>query len=299
LRKLLRLSAFGALLGASAVAALLPDWATTLKAQAYASYIDLHLGLDANADVARAGGTLRVAATVYNGGSVDAHHVHTDAQLQPVSIGLTTFGCGTDPSGYPTCLFAAPLAPDAAIAEVLLLDVPPQARGTLSLQMQASADEPEGFPGQESAALLLPIEAHVDLATQLHCARAAVQRDMALACGIVVSNAGPASALQAQVHFAADGASVSNVVCHGTNPSACPPAAVPFGDWSIGELRAGDVMRVDFTLTLPSSYPADQATLAVDIAPNGGEIEDAPDDNGRTLDIAVPLFADGFEAPPN
>ena len=299
LLKALRQLAFGALLAASAAAALLPDWATTLKAQNYAYYVDLHLALDANSAVARAGETLRVVASVYNGGPADAHDVRNDTRLPLSGFGVTTLGCTADPIGYPQCRFGAPLAAEASATEVLLIDVAPVARGTLELRMNTGADEPDAYPGQEFAELLLPIEAHVNLGTELHCARRVVARTQALPCYVVVRNAGPASALQADVQLNVHGAVLANVACSGSNPRACPGTNLTGAGWSMRELRAGDAVRVDFTLTLPVDYAADSYTLTAGAHRHIGEIEDEPSDDERTLAIEVPIFADDFETPPN
>ena len=291
--------ALGALLVASAAAALLPDWATRLKAQNYAGYVDLNLALDASDTVARAGGTLRVAASVLNAGSGDAHDVHIDAQLQPAVLGLTTLGCVGDPGGYPTCLFGAPLGPDAMAVEVLLIDVPPTARGSLMLDLQAAADEPDAFPGQEIGALVLPIEAHVDLRSQLACAEHRAQVGKPLACTLQIQNAGPASALQADLSIDAAGLPVDFVACQGSSPRACPSASAPLGASVLAELRPGDFLRLTFAVTLPSDWSTEQWTISATAAQRADEIDDNPADNSGSVEIVAPLFADGFQGPAN
>ena len=291
--KLLRVGAFVALLAASSVAALTPDWATTLKAQDYSGYVDLLLNVLPGTPVLSAGTNAELLVTVSNSGPADADHAYTVTSIQGAATATATSGCLDDPLAFPECEFSTPLLAGASTEYMLSLSVSPLARSFLDITVATSADEPESMPDQALAHLHLPVQAHVDLGAVTTCERSHISPNAPLNCQLALRNAGTAAALMPYFYLGATAAQ-SNLGCVAPRPDVCP-AKLP-AEWTASVLMPGESAVVSFQLSVNSSAAYESVYVSADaFSGSYGETEDAPLDNSSSLTIPVSLFSDDFE----
>lgn len=296
--RLIRGSIFGLLVAASAVAALMPGWATTLKAQGYTSYVDLHLDVQPGSPVLHAGIAADFLVTLANEGPADANRARTLALTEGAAVRKLTSGCTTDPAGFPDCELATPLPAGASADYLLTLGVPTNARGHVNLAVAAASDDVEAAPGQEFVLLQLPIEAHVNLHAQASCAQPIAQKNVPLACRVVLSNSGEATSLLPYFALATGaGGTLSIVSCSAPRPQLC--ANQGLNAWGVPDLQPGEAVTLDVQLDVGADFHAETTYLFAQIYYGaGGEIDDAPYDYYTEMDLPVPLFRDGFEGVP-
>ena len=291
--KLLRTGVFLALLAASGVAALTPDWATTLKAQDYSGYVDLLLSVLPSAPVLSAGTNTDLLVTVSNSGPADANHAHTTTLLQGLATATATNGCLGDPYAFPDCEFSTPVLAGASADYLLSLSVSPLARNSLDITVAAAADEPESLPYQAMVHLQLPIQAHVDLSAVTTCGRLQISPKAPLACQTTLRNVGTAAALLPYFYLGAT-AVPSNLGCVAPRPDLCP-GEFP-DEWTGSVLMPGESAIVSFELSVDIAASSQAIYVSSDaFSGSYDETEDAPADNSSSLIIPVSLFNDDFE----
>jgi hypothetical protein len=295
---MLRFGVFAALLAASAMAALLPDWATTLKAQSYSGYVDLQL--DVQLDVPtrnpslKAGTDADLLVTLANAGTADAHRARAVALLKGDAIATATGGCLEDPLGFPNCTFSSPLPAGGSADYLLTLAVSPLARGHLKVAVAAASDDADSVPGRELVLIDLPIQAHVNLIATSACDRPYLPKSAPLSCQVTLRNAGPAAVTMPYLYVDANGMVVSNLNCNAPRPDMCP-AQLP-GAWEPTVVMPGDSILLSFQLTANPAFSYDAIFLDYGaFITSGGELEDVPVDNWNSNSIPVPLFRDDFE----
>jgi len=289
--RLLQTIATTLLLAASAAASIAPDWATVLKAQGYYGSVDLRLSVQPAGGV-RAGADTDLLVTIANGGPDDAHGTRTHALVRGDATVGATNGCNEDPLGFPACTLAAPLPAGGSADYLLRVSVPPLARGYVTVALSAQSWDVETAPGQETALLELPIEAHVDLRVSAQCDHRWLKPDMPLSCQIVLFNAGPAAAYSPQFVVDVAGSAVSDFSCNATRADLCP-GAVP-AQWQAALMAPTDTAVLWFQL---NAAPLAE-TLSLQASALAAEIEDHSADNGVALSVDVPLFRDDFEGAP-
>jgi len=294
---MLRHGVFAVLLVASACAALMPDWATRLKAQNYAGYVDLRLQVQLSSPsrvrTVRAGSTADFLVSLANGGPDDAHRARTSALVQGNAVVTGTSGCLEDPLGYPDCTLSAPLPANGSVNSHLTLAVSPLARGQLDVAVAAASDDPEDEPGQEFVLLQVPIEAHVDLQVASVCNRGYLTPNVPLSCRVTFHNAGPAAAVTPMLYVNTFGY-FSNVSCAAPRPELCThymPAT-----WWPNVLLPGETITLDFDTALTPNLGVDTWQMFVGAIPK--ETQDVPTDNVATASLPVAIFADGFDGDP-
>jgi hypothetical protein len=292
--KALRFGVFATLLAASAAATLMPDWATTLKAQSYYGSVDLQLTVQPSATVLRAGVDADLLVTLANAGPDDAHRARTIAALDGDAVANATSGCSEDPFGFPDCQLSTPLPAGGSADYLMTLAVSPLARGHLNVGVAAVSDDFETAPGQELVLLELPIEAHVNLSASATCARSYVPKLHPLPCQVTLRNSGQAAAVNPNFYVDVSNAAVLDLGCAAPRGEPCP-AKIGSG-WSVNTLMPGEAVMVYFNLTVDS--PASVNSVRIDSRADSGsadEIEDSPLDNHDSITVAVPLFRDGFD----
>lgn len=296
--KLLRGSIFSLLVAGSAAAALMPGWAITLKAQGYTSYVDLQLDVQSNSPVLRAGTSADFLVTLTNAGPADANRARTLALTEGATVRKMTSGCAEDPFGFPDCAFASPLPAGGSADYLLTLGVPPSARGHVNLAVAAASDDVEAAPGQEFALLNLPIEAHVNLHAQATCSQAFAQKNVPLACQVVLSNSGEATSMAPYFALAtAYNGTLSIVNCSAPRAQLCLTQGL--NAWSAPDLQPGEAVTLALQLDVGADFLAETTFLFAQIYFGaGGEIDDAPYDYYTDIELPVPLFRDGFESVP-
>lgn len=285
------MTVFATLLAASAIAALVPDWATTLKAQGYSS-VDLQLDVQPSVSVLSAGTSADLFVTVANAGPDRAASARTITLLDGDASAIGTSGCAEDPLGFPDCHLSAPLPPGGAADYLMTFSLSPLARGDLNVVVAATSDDVEAVPGQELSLLQLPIEAHVDLQASVTCDRPYFPASHPVSCEAILRNAGPAAALYPYLAVSVAGATVSNLDCIAPRPELCP-FALP-GGWYPSMLMPDETVTLSFALSLDPGWPVD-AVYIDSAAYASSEFEDVPWDNDSAVEIPVPLFRDGFE----
>lgn len=298
--KALRAGLYGALLAASAAAALTPGWAITLKAQSYAGYVDLKVGLS-TADGGRvrhasAGADLDLLVSLRNDGPADAHRARAIASLQGAATPAATSGCQEDPVGFPGCTLADPLPAGGAADYLMRFGVSPLARGTLNIAVAAASDDPDSEPGQEIVQLRVPVDAHVDLNSSARCNRAYLPANKVISCQVTFRNDGSAAALTPfiDIHPYLAVATLTN--CAAARQELCTNY---FATGYLAALMPGDQITFTEEVYAFEGLGNDEATLYFNAVPNSaGEIEDNPADNGGQLTLEVPIFRDDFEGDP-
>lgn len=289
--RLLQTFATALLLAACAAASVVPDWATVLKAQSYYGSVDLRLSVQSPGGV-RAGADADLLVTLANAGPDDAHGARTHASVHAAAVSATS-GCNEDPLGFPDCTLAAPLPAGGSADYLMHLSVPPLARGSVTVALSAQSWDLETAPGQETALLELPIEAHVDLRASVLCDRAYLTGGGSLSCQLILHNFGPSAALSPRFEFDLDGADAFDFSCNATHGGLCPPALS--AKWTSAVMQPRDTAVLWFQLA--PARGVDTATLGVTVT-GSGEIEDQPSDNAERLSIPVVLFRDDFEGVP-
>jgi hypothetical protein len=290
--KMLRFAVFAALLAASAMAALMPDWATTLKAQSYSGYVDLQLDAQTFTRALSAGTDAGLLVTLANTGTADAHRARTIVLLEGDAVASATSGCLEDPVGFPDCTLSTPLPAGGSADYLMTLAVSPLARGHLNVAVAAASDDAYAVPGRELILLELPIEAHVDLMASAACNRAYVRRNTPLSCRVTLRNAGPAASIFPIFSVNAFYATFSNLSCVAPRQELCP-IQIPTG-WEASVMMPGETVVLSFDLTIDPATAAD--AISIDSGAFGGpETEDNPHNNTNSLVVPVPLFSDDFE----
>jgi hypothetical protein len=289
--KVLRFAVFAALVVASAAAALMPDWAKTLKAQSYSGYVDLQLSAVPSMKVLHAGTSVDVLASILNAGPEDAHNVRTLTTLDGLAAATATSGCAEDPLGYPGCTLSAQLNASASADYLVTIAVSPLARGFVTIGIGATSDDVEAAPGNESLQFQLPVEAHEDLAASASCNRAYVTRENSLSCQITLSNAGPAAATP-YFNINTGGATISNFGCAASRAVLCP-AQIPLA-WKSNLLMPGEQITLSFAVSIDATFPAEAFSIYASATAGYDEIEDHASDNSSAFAVTVSLFRDGF-----
>ena len=302
--KALRHGAYGVLLAGSALAALTPDWATTLKAQNYAGYVDLSVAVRVDAPTRqvalRAGTSTDILATIANGGPADAHRPRTIVGLQGPAVAGATDGCQEDPQGFPDCELSSPLPAGGSADYLMTLSLAPDARGSVGLAVAATSDDPEAYPGQELKQLTLPIEAHVDLRTAARCNRGYQPADKPLSCQATFRNDGQAAVLNPYFALYPGFGMLTITQCTAARQELCPVYA-PEWWWNAAVIMPGEWLTVSFDTYagMQMQVPVDELMLYAHAHSTASdEIEDAPADNDVLLLLPVPIFADGFDGDP-
>jgi hypothetical protein len=299
LAKLLRFATFAALLVGGTGAALVPDWATTLKAQGYSSYVDLQLALQPSvaslgrAGALKAGANADFLVSVANAGPDDAHAVRAHAQLGANADGSASSGCAEDPLGFPDCTLASLLAAGDSADYLLTIAVSPLARGHVNITVAVDSADNEAAPADNMQTVQMPVEAHVDLQATSACARSYVMRGAPLACRIVLSNAGSAASAP-ELHIDTGAATVSDLACDEPRLGLCP-TQVPLAWTPAALMMPGDAIDLSFTVTIDAPSAAEDVSIYASAHAGYGEIEDNSADNSAAFDITVPIFRDGFE----
>jgi len=300
LAKALRAGLCGALLAASAAAALTPGWAATLKAQSYAGYVDLKVGLSM-ADGARvrhasAGADLDLLVSLRNDGPADAHRARAIASLQGAATPSATSGCQEDPVGFPGCTLADPLPAGGTADYLMRFGVSPLARGTLNIAVAAASDDPDTEPGQEIVQLQLPVDAHVDLSSSARCNRGYLPTNKPVSCQVTFRNDGRAAALTPYLDTYTYLSYEVLTNCAATRQDLCPLYA---GGWYGGVMMPGDFVTLTMDLHAFDGVSTEISTLYFYVTPNSNnEIEDNSADNSGQLTLPVPIFRDDFEGDP-
>lgn len=293
--KALRAAIFATLLTGSAIAALMPGWAVTLKAQGYVGYVDLKLDVQPSTPTLPAGGAADLLITLSNAGPADAARARTLALIEGAPVRKQSSGCREDPLGYPDCELSSPLPAGATADYLLALNLSPLARGTLNIAVAATSDDVEAAPGQELAFLRLPIEAHVDLQSNASCAQVAVMKNVPVQCVVTLGNGGPAAVVAPFFSLYSIGATMSLLSCDAPRPELCPLSA---SGWSTAMLLPGEALTLTLELTMDPNFYADDIALNTGVfLTSGNEIDDTST-NFRELDVPISLFRDGFEASP-
>jgi len=292
LPRLFRLGAVGALLAASAAAALMPDWATTLKAQSYYGNVDLQLSAQPSAPIARAGSSLDFLVSIANAGPDDAHSPRTHTTIEGIAAVTGTSGCLEDSSGFPDCTLSSPLPASGSADYLMSMAISPLARGYLDVTVAAVSDDAELAPGNESVVLHMPIEAGVDLGANVTCDRSYVMRGAALHCHVSLRNNGPAAAIP-YFNVNTGGATVSDLTCVASRPVLCP-AQIPLA-WKSNLIMPGEEIGLWFSATVAPSFAPETFSIYSSATPGYGEVESEPADNASESVVSVSLFRDGFE----
>jgi len=290
----------GALLAASAAAALTPGWAATLKAQSYAGYVDIKVGLS-TADGARvhhasAGANLDLLVSMRNDGPADAHRARAVASVTGAATPAATSGCQEDPIGFPGCTLADALPAGGAADYLMRFGVSPLARGTLNIAVAAASDDPDVEPGLEIVQLQVPVDAHVDLNTSARCNRAYLPHDKPVSCQVTFRNDGSAAALSPNLQTYTYLSYLVLTNCAATRQDLCPLYA---GGWSTPVMMPGDSITLTLDMYAFDGIITEISTLYFYAAPgSSSEIEDTPADNSGQLTLPVPIFRDDFEGDP-
>jgi len=298
--KALRAGLFGVLLAASAAAALTPGWATTLKAQSYAGYVDLKVALSM-ADGSRihhvsAGADLDLLVSLRNDGPADAHRARAIASLQGAATPAATNGCLEDPVGFPGCTLADPLPAGGTADYLMRFGVSPLARGTLNFAVAAASDDPDSEPGQEIVQLQLPVDAHVDLSSSARCNRGYLPTDKPVSCQVTFRNDGQAAALSPYLDTYTYLSYEVLTNCAATRQDLCP--LYP-GGWNAAVMMPGDFVTLTMDLHSFTGISTEISTLYFYVTTNSNnEIEDNSADNSGQLTLPVPIFSDDFEGDP-
>jgi hypothetical protein len=293
-KKMLRAGLFALLLAASAVATLMPDWATTLKAQSYYGSVDLSLYVQPSTSALSAGTNTDLLITLANAGPDDAYRARTFALIDGDAVASATSGCNEFPLGFPDCTLSMPLPAGGSADYLLTLSAPPLARGSVTMAVAAASDDAEIAPGQELVLLDLPIEAHVDLSSSAACDRPYAARGVPLVCHVLLRNTGPAAAANWPYFYVGTSLVPLKLNCNAPREELCPAQLqVP---WSASVMMPGETIELSFQLVLDPSFS--EETISIGTQAYSGawdEIEDTYGDNSASLTIPVPLFHDGFD----
>jgi hypothetical protein len=292
LPRLLRIGAFGALLAASATAALMPDWATTLKAQSYYGNVDLQTSVQPSMPTVRAGANVDFLVSITNGGPDDAHRARTHTIIRGIAVVTGTSGCVEDSLGYPNCTLSSALPASGSADYLMTAAVSPLARGYLDVTVAAESDDAELAPGNESLLLHLPIEARVDLTANTACDRSFAIRGAALPCHIGLRNYGPAASIP-YFNINTDGATVSDLTCVASRPILCP-TQIPFA-WKSNLMMPGEQIDLWFSATAIPSFASEAFSIYASATAGYEETESHPSDNDSEHSVTVSLFRDSFE----
>jgi len=291
-KKTLRAGLFTLLLAASAAATLMPDWATTLKAQSYGS-VDLSLYVQPATPVLSAGTNTDLLITLANAGLDDAYRARTSTLIEGDAVAVATSGCNEYPLGFPDCTLAMPLPAGGSADYLMTLSVPPLARGSVTVAVAAASDDAEIGPGQELVLLDLPIEAHVDLNTTTTCDKSYAAKQVPLVCHVLLRNTGPAAAKWPQFYVASSLVALK-LNCNAPREELCPAQLqMP---WTASSIMPGESIELSFQMVL--NEDSDDEVISIDAEAYSGaadEIEDTYGDNSAFLSVPVPLFHDGFD----
>jgi hypothetical protein len=292
-KKTLRACLFTLVLAASAAATLMPDWATTLKAQGHYGSVDLSLYVQPSTPALSAGTDTDLLITLANAGPDDAYRARTSALIDGEAFATATSGCNEFPLGFPDCTLSAPLLAGGSADYLMTLSVAPLARGSVTVAIAATSDDAEIAPGQELVLLDLPIEAHVDLQVSGACNRGYLMPDVPLSCRVKFYNAGPAGAISPLLYINTFGY-FSNVTCDAPRSDMCT-SYMP-ATWWPNTLLPGETITLGFDITLTPDLGVETWQMFVGAQPN--EILDVPEHSTAEFTLPVSLFADDFEGDP-
>lgn len=301
--RLLRRGAFLLAVTAAALAAVVPDWNARLKAEGYYGSVDLRLDLLPGGGP-QAGKPFDLLLTASNAGPDDAHRPRVIATSRGDVNFTSSSGCTNDGAGFPQCWLPGPLAAGTHEDYLLHAQLSPTARGDIWFAAALTADDDELAPGDEIQIYRGTITAPADLRAQVACTRIVQRRTT---CTYRFSNSGPAAAMTPSLSVSFYGAvlgvhwscsAVRDGLCGQTWDSANSLGASPALVLPHDEIVYQAELQVD-----PDAVPNHDASLRVWAyisSGNGfGETDPDPSNNSAGLDIEVPLFNDGFEAPPS
>lgn len=277
-------------------AALSPDALTALKAQNYASGVDLALQMLPSTATPVAGGDLDFFVTATNAGPDPATRPRTIAGFQgDITLGATS-GCTTDPNGFPQCFLPAPLAANGSADYLLHASLPPTARGEIQLAVAVTSDDAENQPGNEVAIYRASISAQLDLQASVVCQpHPRVQQPMA--CWFTFRNEGPSASLLPLLESYVFSGSPVSWSCQASRAELCTSADPnsEFYQSQPAALWPGE--QVTFRSETIPDISVETVQLMSSATPGSNESDVAVWDNQVYSGATVSLFYDGFDSP--
>jgi hypothetical protein len=278
-------------------AALVPDWATALKAQYYGANVDLSLQATPSANIATPGGDIDMLLTAHDAGPGDAVRPRVLAYWDGGFTPVGTSGCSNDAEGFPLCYLAAPLLAGGSADYLVHGHIDPTARGEMQFVATLMSDDTETQPGDEVVLLRLPLQARVDLGTTVACTPARVRLGETAHCQVRFRNPGPSAAASPFLQVTWSDGEASTFDCSASQEPLCGFSVYNFGAdarpaWQMPGSEA--VLQIDLPVTYP---PAWNETLTVSASAQQlyTDLETDSSDNSASAHVVVPLFFDGFD----
>ncbi|GAB4185553.1 MAG: hypothetical protein Tsb002_09400 [Wenzhouxiangellaceae bacterium] len=222
----------------------IPDLSAQCISHPGPNLTDLQVSISDTPDPVVAGETLTYTITVNNGSAGDATNASLAITLPAGVSNPVTTGCTEDPAGTPTCSLGTVTAGGNAVV-TLTVDVNLATVGTISLQADASADQVDTNPADNSASEdTLVIEPTADLSiTKVDNADPVVAGDP-LSYTVTVNNAGP----QAAQNVIVNDVLPTGVTFVSTTGCANDPSGVP--NCNLGTIAAAGSAQYTINVTV-------------------------------------------------
>jgi len=248
---------------------------------------DLQVQLSATPNPAPQGGAVTYTAVVKNAGNLPAHHVVLSAQIPPGAIiGTATVSQGSSPVAQNGKLTARldTLVPGASASVIFTIQPPPGFLGDLVALAQATMDELDEHPGDNSATVSVRVATTANLTLALAEGPTTGHVGDLLTYELTATNAGPSTATNVVLTLPfAPNTTYSNVTATQGAGVLQPDRLIV----NLGAIAPGTSARIQLVLKATGLGPADAiASLTTD------SFDPSFDDDSTSLSTIIRPRAD-------